>query len=113
MKLLLDHHLSHKLLHSLKDLFPDSCHVYQVGLDKAHDIEILDYARQYDYIILTKDADFQDLNLFTKPQVKVIWLRIGNSDNQTVASKIISNFDEISLFNQDKLMFTMNYSKLL
>ena len=107
MKLLLDHNLSHKLIHSLGGLFPDSRHVYQLGLDRATDREVFEYARDNNFIILTKDADFQDLNLFLSPPVKIIWLKTGNSDNQTIALKIIAYYDSIVAFYQDESIHTL------
>ncbi len=38
MKLLFDHNLSPKLIHRLAELFPNSNHVYHLGLDQ---VEIL------------------------------------------------------------------------
>jgi len=41
MKLLLfDHNLSPKLIQKLNDIYPDSAHVSQLGLDTASDKEI-------------------------------------------------------------------------
>jgi predicted nuclease of predicted toxin-antitoxin system len=49
------------LVSRLADLFPHSQHVFALGLDRASDWEIRDYARQSGYSIVTKDADFSDL----------------------------------------------------
>ena len=40
MKLLFDHHLSPVLINRLQDLYPDSNHVYRVGLDQVADAQI-------------------------------------------------------------------------
>jgi predicted nuclease of predicted toxin-antitoxin system len=61
MKLLFDHNLPPLLVSRLADLFPQSQHVFALGLDRASDWEIRDFARQSDYSIVTKDADFSDL----------------------------------------------------
>jgi predicted nuclease of predicted toxin-antitoxin system len=61
MKLLFDHNLPPLLVSRLADLFPHSQHVFALGLDRASDWEIRDYARQSGYFIVTKDADFSDL----------------------------------------------------
>ena len=63
MKLLFDQHLSPRLVKSLADIYPDSDHVYPLGLDQADDKEIWDYARREGFLIATKDADFSDLCL--------------------------------------------------
>ncbi|HYO45355.1 MAG TPA: DUF5615 family PIN-like protein [Gemmatimonadota bacterium] len=45
MKLLFDANISHRLADSLSDLYPGSVHVRLVGLQRATDREIWDYAR--------------------------------------------------------------------
>ncbi len=60
MKLLFDHNLPPLLVSRLADLFPHSQHVFALGLDRASDWEIRDYALQNGYFIVTKDADFSD-----------------------------------------------------
>jgi len=46
VKLLFDQNLSPKLVRRLADLYPDSNHVYQIGIDRAADKEMRDYARR-------------------------------------------------------------------
>lgn len=40
MKLLFDHNLSPKLVYRLAELFPNSNHVYQLGLDRVEDRQV-------------------------------------------------------------------------
>jgi hypothetical protein len=61
MKLLFDHNLPPSLVVRLADLFPQSQHVFPLGLDRANDLEIREYARQNGLLIVTKDVDFSDL----------------------------------------------------
>ena len=64
MKLLLfDQNLSPNLVERLSDLYPDSVHVSEIGLDTALDRVVWEYARQHDYMIVTKDADFSEMSL--------------------------------------------------
>jgi predicted nuclease of predicted toxin-antitoxin system len=56
-RLLLDHNLSPKLVRRLIDLYPESAHVSQLSLDHALDKAIWEYARDHDYVIVTKDAN--------------------------------------------------------
>ncbi len=58
MKLLFDHNLSPALVNCLQDLYPNSNHVYHLGLDQISDIEVWEYAQQEDFLIVTKDSDF-------------------------------------------------------
>jgi predicted nuclease of predicted toxin-antitoxin system len=78
VKLLFDHNLSPALVNRLQDLYPDSNHVYRLGLDQIPDIEVWEYARKEDFLIVTKDADFSDLCLLRGFPPKVIWIRWGN-----------------------------------
>ena len=57
MKLLFDENLSPKLVVRLADLFPDSLHVRDVGLQAANDPAVWDYARDHDFVIVSKDSD--------------------------------------------------------
>ena len=61
MKLLFDHNLPPNLVPRLRDLFPQSEHVFCLGLDRASDLEIREYAKREALLIVTKDADFSDL----------------------------------------------------
>jgi len=61
--LLLDQNLSPRLVDRLADIYPGSVHVSTVGLGAASDRIVWDFARQNDYVITTKDADFSELGL--------------------------------------------------
>ena len=63
MKLLLDQNLSPRLVHRLADLYPNSSHVMDEELDRSLDREVWNYARQHDYLIVTKDVDFSELSV--------------------------------------------------
>jgi predicted nuclease of predicted toxin-antitoxin system len=62
MKLLFDQNLSPDLVARLKDLFPDSNHVYLLGLDRADDIEVRSFAGSNNFTIVTKDADYSEMH---------------------------------------------------
>ncbi len=79
MKLLFDEHLSYKLVNRIKDIFPESKHVNDVGLQTATDKMIWEYAKTKDFIIVTKDSDFIDIaDIFGHPPF-MIWIRSGNA----------------------------------
>lgn len=60
MKLLLDENLSHRIVLDLEVSYPGSSQVSLLNLSEATDIQIWNYARDHDYIIVTLDADFYD-----------------------------------------------------
>jgi predicted nuclease of predicted toxin-antitoxin system len=101
MKLLFDHNLSFRLVARLADLFPDSSHVLTAGLDQVPDEDVWLYAYEHDCIIVTKDADFNDLSVFRGSPPKVIWLRIGNCTTKEIEHLLRSNYDIINKFAMD------------
>jgi predicted nuclease of predicted toxin-antitoxin system len=84
MKLLLDHNLSPKLVNRLADLYPDSNHLYLMRLDREEDDSIWNVAKQSNYIIVTKDSDFNDILTLKGFPLKVILIRIGNCSTSTI-----------------------------
>jgi hypothetical protein len=63
MKLLFDHNLSPQLVNRFTDLYPDSQHVFLLGMDQDDDRRIWEYAAQHDFTIVTRDSDYNDLSL--------------------------------------------------
>ena len=45
------------------------------------DRAIFDFARQHEYIIVTKDEDFATLATLSNDPAQVMWLRVGNATN--------------------------------
>lgn len=78
MKLLFDQNLSPRLVHALDELFPRSRHVSLCGLERADDLTVWEYALAHDYVLVTKDADFEELSLMRGVPPMVVWLRLGN-----------------------------------
>ncbi|MEN9517798.1 MAG: hypothetical protein RLZZ381_386 [Cyanobacteriota bacterium] len=100
MKLLFDHNLSPRLVNRLSDLYPNSNHLFNLNLDTAEDFFVWQYARDNDFIIVTKDSDFSELSLLRGFPPKVIWIRIGNSATNEIESLIRSRIEEINNFYQ-------------
>lgn len=98
MKLLLDENLSRRLVAALSDSFHDSTHVAAVGLGAATDRDIWEFARRHDYVIMSKDSDFNDLAFVHGPPPKVIWLRLGNSSTANIARTLADNHAVIQAF---------------
>jgi predicted nuclease of predicted toxin-antitoxin system len=78
MKRRFDHHLSHKLVGRLADLFPDSAHVRHVNLHEANDRAVWEYARVNGFAIVSKDEDFHQHSFLYGAPPKVVWVRLGN-----------------------------------
>ncbi|HAZ48240.1 MAG TPA: hypothetical protein DDW76_00375 [Cyanobacteria bacterium UBA11369] len=97
MKLLLfDQNLSPRLVDRLADIYPSSLHVDAIGLPTAPDREVWEFARQHDYIIVTKDADFSELSLLLGFPPKVIWIRRGNCSTRDIEMMLRENYAAIA-----------------
>ena len=62
MKLLLDENLSRRLVPFLQHDYPDSSQVVLLGMESAADKDVWQRARDESYVIVTRDADFQELS---------------------------------------------------
>lgn len=62
MKLLLDENLSPRLIQRLAALFPGLTHVRDVGLKRAPDEMIWEWAKENGYTVVTTDSDFVALS---------------------------------------------------
>lgn len=101
MKLLFDENLSPRLAMRLANLFPDSKHVREIGLQAADDPLVWEYARLNGFLIVSKDADMHDLSLLFGNPPKVIWLRLGNCSTAQAESLLRREFEAIRAFYLD------------
>jgi predicted nuclease of predicted toxin-antitoxin system len=99
--LLFDQNLSPYLVDRLADQYPGSVHVSTVGLGTALDKVVWEYARQYDYMIVTKDADFSELPLLLGFPPKVIWIRRGNCSTREIELLLRENYEVIVVLSDD------------
>ncbi len=102
MKLLFDHNLSPRLINLLADLYPNSNHLYLIGLDQESDQIVWEFAKKQNYIIVTKDSDFNELLILKGFPPKVIWIRLGNCSTKTIESLLRNNYQAILCFAQDE-----------
>lgn len=102
MKPLFDENLSRRLLERLGDLIPSSTHVCLVGLERATDVEIWEFARAKGFVIVTADGYFYELALTLGPPPKVIWLRGCDYPTGTAERLIRSQAVPIVEFLEDE-----------
>ena len=95
MKLLLDQNLSWRLVRGLQDLFPGSAHVRDFALDRASDEDIWQFARDQGFVVLSKDADFEQRSFLRGHPPKCIWLRVGNSSTDRILQTVCANTDRM------------------
>jgi predicted nuclease of predicted toxin-antitoxin system len=63
MKLLLDENLSRRLVPFLQNAYPGSSQVVLLGMESASDREIWQTAKENDFVVVTRDADFEELSV--------------------------------------------------
>ena len=96
-----------KLINRLADLFPGSSHVQVLGLDCASDLVDREYARDRDFVIVTKDADYNNLGVVMGFPPKVIWLLIGNCTTDNVEHLLRASHANLEQFDQDSIVGTI------
>jgi predicted nuclease of predicted toxin-antitoxin system len=101
MKLFFDHNLSPRLVQRLVDLYPSASHIALVGLERASDTLVWTYAQTNDYVIVTKDSDFNDLSVLRGFPPKVIWLQLGNCTTHDLEAALRRNHRAIADFASD------------
>ena len=84
VKLLFDQNLSPKLVKRLENIYPNSDHLDLLGLGTADDVLVWEHARQNDFVVVTKDADFADLSVLRGFPPKVVWIRTGNCSTNDI-----------------------------
>ena len=84
MKLLFDENLSFKLPRQLNDLFPGSSQVRLLGLERASDRALWDYAKANEFTLVTLDADFGEMAalLGRHPKNLVAMRQSGDCDDR-------------------------------
>lgn len=95
MRLLFDQNLSPYLPERLANVYPNSEHVMDEGLERALDADIWEYATQEDLIIVTKDADFSEWSLLRGFPPNVVWIRRGNCSTQDIEQLLRTNKEAI------------------
>lgn len=101
MKLLFDQNLSHRLVQTLADIYPDCQHVRNVGLKEASDSLVWRFAQGNGYTIVSKDSDFYQRSLLLGFPPKVIWIRLGNCSTKVVEQLLRTHLPDIEMFEAD------------
>jgi len=102
MKLLFDQNLSPRLPRLLADIYPESLHVREIGMREATDTQIWQYAQTHDFLIVSKDSDFQARSLLYGCPPKFVWLRVGNCPVKPIEELLRNHSAAIHTFAQDE-----------
>jgi predicted nuclease of predicted toxin-antitoxin system len=102
MRLLFDNNLSHKLPSLLQEQYPGCAHIRDFGLSRSRDQFIWEFAKENQFVIVSKDVDFQQRAMLYGFPPKVIWLRVGNQGTHAIRTLLISHAPEVLLFLQSQ-----------
>ena len=101
MKLLFDENVSPQLTDLLRDDYPDSTHVRDVGLGGAPDARIWDHARDHGFTIVSKDDDFRQRSFLEGSPPKVVWLQVGNAATLKIAELLRREAERVRSFEAE------------
>lgn len=102
MRLLFDENISPVLVHQLADLYPDSLHVRDVGLQSADDDAVWSYALQHNLTIVSKDNDFHQRSFLYGHPPKVVWVRLGNCSTEDIEALLRTRHSNLLAFSEDR-----------
>jgi predicted nuclease of predicted toxin-antitoxin system len=97
VKALLNENLSFRLVDVLRQRFPGSMHVRDLGLTGDDDERIWTIAKDDGFVIFSKDNDFLARALVRghPPQVQI---RMGNASTRRIADLLLQKADDIEQF---------------
>jgi predicted nuclease of predicted toxin-antitoxin system len=101
VKLLLDENLSRRLVPALQPRFPGSSQVALLGLERSTDAQLCDYAIRHDFVMCSKDDDFQRLVAARGYRPKLIHLALGNVGNDVVLAALLAAADRLHMAFSD------------
>ena len=97
MKVLCDVHIAKKVVRFFRDNGVESVHVNDI-LDSWYtkDEDIANYADDYDYTLMSKDADFKNSHLLKSSPKKLLKINLGNIPTKKLSACILS----LTIYNQ-------------
>jgi len=98
---MLDQNLSPNLVARLANVYPDSLHVRDLGMERADDMAVWERAREDEFTIVSKDADFHQLSFVRGAPPKVIWIQLGNCTTDEIEALLRARLDEVLAFGDD------------
>ncbi|MGQ0542263.1 MAG: DUF5615 family PIN-like protein [Blastocatellia bacterium] len=72
----------------LARLYPESDHVFTAGLDTSSDADVREFAARNDFVIVTKDADFAEMDSLLGAPPSIVWIRRGNCPTNAIEAML-------------------------
>ena len=101
MQLLFDNNLPPALEKKLRRGFPGSRHVFTLNIHTFSDDELWNYARDSEFVVVTKDVDFIELQFLRGYPPKIVWLTMGNASTAYIAETLIRHTENMRAFGEN------------
>ena len=106
MKFLCDVHISYKLVSTLKSLGFGAIHVNEIlNKSETKDSDICKYADKNDYVVITKDYDFEDSYRVKNTPKKLLKISLGNISNNSLIKMFEENLEVLNKLVSVKSFF--------
>ena len=80
----------------LADVLPESQHVRDVGLERAPDGQVWQFALERGLAIVTRDSDFQERSQIATVAPRIVWIRHGNCSTDEIEALLRRHAERIS-----------------
>jgi len=87
-------------------------HVREID-DEWSDSQIWQYAKEKDLTIVTKDTDFSNRIITSKPPPKVIHLKVGNMKLAELRQFLLANWEEIIRMSADHKLVNVYRDRII
>lgn len=112
MKLLIDMNLSPKWVDFLKVEGHEADHWSSLGSPNASDTEIMAYARQHDYVVVTHDLDFGAILAATQGlKPSVIQVRADQLSPETIGGSVVAAIRNAEEELRDGALLTLDANR--
>lgn len=95
---LIDNNLSYRIASLLRSTYVGIIHVSDLGLESKDDHSIWTYAKSNQLHIISKDKDFNDIQLTEGFPPKIIWIQKGNVSTKEIIELLLVNEIQIKEF---------------
>jgi predicted nuclease of predicted toxin-antitoxin system len=112
LKLLFDQNLAPRLVADLADIYPNSKHVRDFGLERADDTLVWGTAAKEGLAVVTKDDDFRQRSFMFGAPPKVVWVRMGNCKTSEVEALLRERCQDLLNFESDPAAALLMLSRL-
>ena len=82
-------------------LFPVDARCGEKATALGGDKKVWSFAKDNQFVIVSKDADFYELSLIHGAPPKIIWIRLGNCRTEKILQAVRQHTDALQNFNKD------------